>query len=64
MLKKMIMISVVLAIVFLTGCQNDTEIVFRNSARILRKTESAESRMANPYAGSWSWGNQSGMQRN
>jgi len=61
MLKK-ILISIVLALSLLVvGCQSDTEIVFRNSSRWLRKTESAESRQANPYAGSWTWGNQRGM---
>jgi len=39
------------------GCQNDTEVVFRNSARFLHKDEGAESRSANPYAKSWRWGN-------
>ena len=61
MLKK-ILISIVLAVVLIvSGCQSDTEIVFRNSSRFLRKNEGAESRQANPYAGSWTWGNQRGM---
>jgi len=58
MFKKMIISMVLVGSMLVAGCQNDTEIVFRNSARILHKTESAESRQANPYAGSWTWGNQ------
>ncbi len=67
-LKKVISISMILLLSLVAsgicGCQNDTEIVFRNSARFLRKAEGAESRSSNPYAKTWRWGNQQSMPLN
>ena len=61
MFRRMITIMVLAGALLVVGCQNDTEITVRNSARVLRKGEGYESRQANPYAGNWTWGNQQGM---
>jgi len=62
-MKKLVIAMVLVSMLLVAGCQNDTEIVFRNSARALRKGEGAESRNANPYAKTWRWGNQQGIEQ-
>jgi len=58
---QMLIVVLVLVMSLVAGCQNDTEVVFRNSARFLREGEPVQARSANPYAGTWTWGNQQGM---
>ena len=60
-LKKMLVVVLAFIMLLVAGCQNDTELVFRNSARFLQKTEGAESRSANPFAKEWRWGNMQEM---
>jgi len=60
-LKKMLIVVLAFIMLLVAGCQVDTELVLRNSTRFLRKTESAESRSANPFARDWRWGNMQEM---